>query len=217
MRPRQSFDSAIDCLHVVVDTSCARQPDNRLNDGKGVTRPVVDLARKQNLTRLCFLAIGDVDRDAADPHHAAASIDARRRRTGAPTQFAAWTSDAKLDLLRALAHRNALKVLAQRRRVLGMDERADVRRRYAKGLRVDAEDPVLALVPSPFVGRGIPVPRTHLTRRERETPPLFALQQPRGRSFKFGGAFGDMAFRQRVGLFELASLAVQLDEYLDFR
>src|SRR5579862_9029338 len=52
---------------------------------------------------------------------------------------------------------------------------------------------------------------------EASNAPLFALQQPRVRSFKFGGAFGDMALQHRVELFELASLAVQLDEYLDFR
>src|ERR1700691_3731291 len=112
MRSRQRSYTAFDRLDVFVDAFCARKPDDRLDDGECVTSSVIDLAREQTWASLSFLAVGDIDRDATDPHHAACSIDTCRSRTCAPTQFAGRTLDAKLDLLSALAHRYALNVRA---------------------------------------------------------------------------------------------------------
>ena len=38
-----------------------------------------------------------------------------------------------------------------------MDQRADIFRGYVETLWIDAEDPILSLVPAPLVGRGIPI------------------------------------------------------------
>ena len=69
---------------------------------------MVDLAREQRLALLGFLALGDVHRDAADPHDLAADVvEARRRRARAPAHLAVGTPHAKLGLMR-------LAVLQQR-------------------------------------------------------------------------------------------------------
>ncbi len=53
---------------------------------------MIDLAGEQCLTFLGLLAVGDVHGDAADPHHAARRIEARRRgaaSTSAPRRSGA--------------------------------------------------------------------------------------------------------------------------------
>ena len=108
-------------------------------------------------------------------------------------------------------------MLPQRRHILGMDQRADIFRRYVKGLWIDAEDPILSLIPAPLVGRRVPIPGPHLTRRKSKAPALFALQQSCVRGFQLRRAFSDVALQFQVELLQLASLAMKLDEYPYFR
>src|SRR5580704_2429656 len=103
MRSRQGLDAALNRPNVVVDIFCAREPDNRLDDGECVTSPMVNLARKQDLARLGFLAVGGIDRNTTDSYHAPHRINTRGSSTRAPAQFAARAPNTKLDLLRALS------------------------------------------------------------------------------------------------------------------
>ena len=79
--------------------------------------------------------------------------------------------------------------------------------------RLDAEDAMLALVPSPFVGDEVPIPRAHLAGGEREAAALLALREPGIRGFKLRRALRHAPLELRVQLLELAGLAVQLGEY----
>ena len=53
---------------IVSDSLRARQSHNGLDHGERVASAVIDLARQQILTRFRFLALSEVDGDAANAH-----------------------------------------------------------------------------------------------------------------------------------------------------
>ena len=150
MCTRQGFDAALDGLHVIFHAFCARKPDNGLNDGQRIARSMIDLTRKQDLTLVGFLAIGDIDGDAVDTHDLACIVDAGSRRSDAPAHIAIGPHHTELNLLRAGALRHTAGVLNERNPVFRMDQRPDVLDRDLKTNRIDAEYAVLALVPAPL-------------------------------------------------------------------
>ena len=81
-----------------------------------------------------------------------------------------------------------------------MDESANIIDTDLEAVRIDAEDTVLALVPSPFVGDEVPIPGSHLAGGEREARGLLGLHQARVRRLEFGSAFGDAALELRIQL-----------------
>ena len=176
VRQRQSLDAALHRSDIVVDALGARQSNDRLDDGERIAGAMIDLSRQQHLPFFGLLALGNVDGDAADPHHVAGCVDTRRGRAGAPAQLAIGAAHAEFDLLGAFALGHAPDHLPQRLPVIGVHKVADVVRRDLKILGLDAEDAVLALVPRPAIGRDVPFPRAHLARRQRQAAALLALQ-----------------------------------------
>src|SRR6185436_10522553 len=167
------------------------------------------------LPPLGFLALGDVGGDAADAHDTIGRIEARRRRPGTPTRAAVGAEHTELGLLRACALGHAAPDLLQAPSILGMNHGLDILQGRLEALPVHAKDAVLALVPSPFAGDEVPIPRAHLPGGERKTAALLALQQPRIRGFEFGRALGHATLEFRVQPLEVARLAIELGEYLD--
>ena len=96
-----------------------------------------------------------------------------------------------------------------------MDQGANVLGGDAEVLSVDAEDAVLAVVPKAIAGVAIPIPGAHVAGCERQASAFLALPQLRGRGLQLGGPGGNPLFQLRVHAFELARLAVKLDENLD--
>src|ERR1051326_1376078 len=101
---------------------------------------MVDLARQQRLALLGLLAVGDVHRHAADPHHAAGRIEAWRRGAEAPAHLAVRTLDAEFILRGLPLLEQLFDGKLQAVPVVRMNERADVLGRDREALPVDAED-----------------------------------------------------------------------------
>ena len=110
---------------------------------------------------------------------------------------------AELGLLRACTPRHALRDFFQRVPIVGMNESANVVGGDFELARLDAKDAVLPLVPAPFAGADVPVPRAHLTGGERQAAALLALDQPSIGGFELGGALGDAPLELRIELLEL--------------
>ena len=216
MGPRQRLDATLDRLDVIVDTLGARQPDDGLDHRKRVAGAMVDLAGEQHLALLGFLAVGDVDGNAADAQHLAGTVDSGGRRPYAPAYLPIGPQRAEFGLLRAGAFGHAVGELMQRQPVVGVNEPADSAGGDFETLRPHPEDAVLALVPTPFVGGEIPIPRTHLAGGERQAPTLLALRQPHVRCFELGGALRHVALEFRIQPLELPGLAEQFGEDPDF-
>ena len=82
-----------------------------------------------------------------------------------------------------------------------------------EGLRIDAEDAVLTLVPS-AVGLGeIPVPGAHLAGGERQVAALLALADLGRGGLELPRPLRDAGLELAVELLELAGLPVQLGEH----
>src|SRR5262249_59354241 len=90
---------------------------------------------------------------------------------------------------------------------LRVDQRTDVIDSEIEGRGIDAENPILAVVPSEVAGDRVPFPRSHLTGGERQAAAFLALHQPRGRGLELGGALGDAPLQLVVGLLELAGVS----------
>src|SRR6266568_2511654 len=101
MRASQRLDATLDRLHILLDAFRTGQPDDGLNDRERIPRAMVDLARQQDLTLVCLLAIGDIDRDAVDADSLARVIQTGGRRSDAPAHLAIGPHNAKFGLLRA--------------------------------------------------------------------------------------------------------------------
>jgi hypothetical protein len=87
--------------------------------------------------------------------------------------------------------------------------------RNHKGLRIDAKDPVLTLVPHPVAADPVPIPRSHISGRNRQTAALLALQQTRRGGFEFSGTGSHPFFQFGIEALQLSGFAVQLGENLD--
>ena len=131
---------------------------------------MIDLARQQGLALLDLLAVGDVDGDAADAHDPAGGIDAGGSRSDAPARLAIAAEHAKLGLLRARAFGQALDAPSKGSPIVGVDQAANILRSDPEFPRVNSEDAILALVPSPFVAADFPIPRAHLAGGKRHEP-----------------------------------------------
>src|SRR4051794_29111939 len=103
---------------------------------------MVDLAGEQGLSFLGDLSVGDVDRHAADPRHAAGAVEAWRGGSDAPADVAAGPLDAEFVLRRLAVLEQMLEGFLQPLPVFRMDERADVFRGDAEMLAVDAKNAV---------------------------------------------------------------------------
>src|SRR5262249_11282788 len=147
---RQCFDATLDRMHVIFHVLCARQPDNGLNDGKRVARPMVNLPRQQHLALVGFFAIGNIDGDAVDTDDLADIIEACSGRSDAPTNFATPPHHAEFGLLGAGALRHASGNPNEKNPVLRMDQRPDVLDRDFETNWIYPEYAVLALVPTPL-------------------------------------------------------------------
>src|SRR5262249_56245877 len=77
---------------------------------------------------------------------------------------------------------------------------------------IDAEYPILPVVPHEVAVDGIPFPGSHLTGGERQAAALFALHQPRGRGLQFRRSLRDATLELLVERFELPGLAIELGE-----
>jgi hypothetical protein len=212
VRARQGLDAAINGGDIGIERVRLGKPDDRLDEGERVLRAMIDLPRKQRLPILGVLALGDVDRHPAQAHDLARLVGAGRRCADAPAKLATGPSHPELDLVRAGLAQKVAESLLQQAQVLGGDEGRDVIEVDDEGLRVDAEDAVLPLVPA-AIGLGeVPVPGAHLAGRQCEVAPLLALADLcRGR-LQLPGSFGDARFQLAIELLELAGLPVQLGE-----
>src|SRR6185312_2152430 len=162
------------------------------------------------LALLGFLALGDVDGDAADAHDAALRVDAGSGAAGAPARLAVRPDDAEFGLLGARILRYAIDHLVQRFPVLRVHELADAVGGDGEAVRVEAENAILALVPFQFLVADRPFPGAHLTGGERQAAALLALQEPRVRGFELRGPLGDAALELDIHFLELPGLAEQL-------
>src|SRR5919201_5110497 len=96
-----------------------------------------------------------------------------------------------------------------------MKKRPDILGRDRERVRIDAEDPALALVPHAFAARKVPVPRAHLSGGERKRAAPLALPESRRRSLELRSTVGDAVLQLPIELLELARLAVKLGKNLD--
>ena len=173
---------------------------------------MVDLARQQRLALFSLLAVGDVDGHAADAHDVVSGVDARHRRSDTPAQLAVRPADAKFALKARRVGRRRLDRVLQMLPVLGVDERPDIVDGEVEARGIDAEDPILPIVPHEVAVDGIPFPRSHLTGGQRQAATLFALHQPRGRGLQFRRSLRDATLELLVELFELPGFAIELGE-----
>src|SRR5215472_1902042 len=204
-------------MHVIFHALCARQPDNGLNDGKRVARPMVDFPRQQHLALVGFFAIGNIDGDAVDTDDLAGIVEAGSGRSDTPSNFATRPHYAEFGLLGAGALRHASGNPNERDPVFRMDQRPDVLDRDFETTLVYPEYAVLALVPTPLFADQVPIPRAHLTGGKREAATLLRLFELHVRSFKLGRALCHVAFKLQVHSLKFAGLAEQLGEYPHFR
>src|SRR5215475_3621696 len=101
--------------------------------------------------------------------------------------------------------------------ILGMDQCPDIIDSQIETCRIDAENPVLPVVPyEPAVDR-VPFPGSHLAGGQRQAAPFFALQEPRGRGLKFRGSLRNATLELLIELLELSRFAIELSENLDLR
>src|SRR6202008_388072 len=145
------------------------------------------LAREQVLALFGAFALGDVDGHAADPHDAAMPVGAGGRRADAPPFLAIRSLDPEPRLIGAHAAVEMCYRLLQLLGIVGMQELPDIVRRDHEGLRFDAEDPVLAVVPHPVAIDPVPIPRSHLAGGNRHAAALLALDELGGRALELGG------------------------------
>ena len=99
MNPGQRADPALHRLNVGGDILGPRQTNNRLRQRQRILGAVVDFPCEQILTLLGALALGDVNRYAADADDPAALVDGRRRRPDAPAHLAVRSNDSKFGLV----------------------------------------------------------------------------------------------------------------------
>ena len=85
--------------------------------------------------------------------------------------------------------------------------------RYLEACRIDAENPVLTVVPDDIAVDRIPLPGTHLACCQREAAALLALHQPGAGRFQFLGPLRHAAFELLVELLELPRFAIELGEH----
>jgi hypothetical protein len=119
---------------------------------------MIHLAGEQRLAFLGLLAVGDVDRDAADPRDPSGGIDARRRGPEAPADLAVGALDAELALRGLVVPEQPVRGMLHLLPVVRMDQRAHVLWRDRELIAIDAEDAVLAVVPQAIAGVVAPVP-----------------------------------------------------------
>src|SRR5579863_5973725 len=97
--------------------------------------------------------------------------------------------------------------MQQRLNTYGIDDEA---------LRIDPENPELALIPHPVAADPVPVPGTHLSRGQSKAPALLAFKKPGIGLFQFAGALAHPILEVGVEPLQLPCLAVELGEYPDF-
>src|SRR6516162_4264099 len=108
-----------------------------------------------------------------------------------PPHAAIGMPDTELGLIGAGVLSRLPDHLPDRIPVVAMDDSLEVRRSDLERFLVDPEDRLLPLVPDAIAVREIPVPRSHLSRRQREIAALFAVPKLPGRLLQRGGAVRD--------------------------
>ena len=128
---------------------------------------MVDLTCQQHLALFRFLAIGDVDRHAADADDIVGNVDACDRGSDAPAHLAVRAAYAKFALHGRRVRRGRLDRILHMLPVIWVDQRAKIVDRNLEILRVHAENPVLPVVPGEAAIDRIPLPGSHLAGGKR--------------------------------------------------
>ena len=105
--------------------------------------------------------------------------------------------------------------LAQRLDVVRMQQRLDIGRGHLEARRIDAENPILAIVPHPVAVDPVPIPGPHLAGRDRHAAPLLAFDELGGRSLELRRARAHAVFQLGIEALQLPGLAIELGENLD--
>ena len=208
-------DAALDRLGVAVDRLGIGQAHDRLSDSQDIAGAMVDFAREQHLVFFRLPALGDVDRDAAEPREPAGAVAMAGSDTDAPANLAVRTADAEFgpDRLLALGDRGERRF--QPRQVVRMDEAPQPGNAEVDRARCDAEDAVLTFIEGATAVAAIPVPGPHLAGGERQAAELLGLQQTRVGGFELGGPRRDAPFQLAVERLELARFPVKFGEHPD--
>src|SRR5437588_1741334 len=96
-----------------------------------------------------------------------------------------------------------------------MEYALNIARRQFEAAGSDPDNLILALVPQTVAVDPIPVPRSHLSRGDRQAAALFAFHETGVRFLQFGGAGANAVFEFEIEPLQLAGLAVELGEHLD--
>ena len=99
--------------------------------------------------------------------------------------------------------------------IVRMEHGLDIGRRQLEAGGIDAENLILAFVPHPVAIDPVPVPGSHLSGGDRQTPALLAFQQPRVGFFQLRGAGANPVLEFDVEPLQLTGLAIEFGEHLD--
>src|SRR5215831_10620545 len=156
MRARQRTDPSFNGADIVLQTAGACQPHDGLRQRQRVLGAMVNFPGQKILSFLRASAFGDVDGDSAQTHHAAALVDRCGRRASAPALLAVRPDDAKLRFTGARAALEMADRLAQPADIVPVEQFLDVAGGHLEIPGIDAENPVLPLVPYPVAIDPVP-------------------------------------------------------------
>src|SRR5262249_42442397 len=157
-----------------------------------------------DLALLGLLALGDVDRHAADAHDVIGGIDAGDRGANAPAGLAVRAAHPEFGLEGRARLSGRLHRILQMLPVLRVDQLLDVLNGDLEARGVAPENPVLPVVPHEGAADRIKLPGAHLAGGQRQAAALLALHQPGARSLQLAGSLGNTALELAVELLELS-------------
>src|SRR5229473_7862610 len=96
-----------------------------------------------------------------------------------------------------------------------MKQRLNVCRGHHKSLRIDSKDTELSFVPHPVAVDPIPIPRTHLSRCDRQATTLLAFEKPGVGFLKLRRAGANAVLELSIKPLQLPGLAIQFGEHPD--
>src|SRR4029453_2136135 len=158
MRVREGFDPAFHRGDIGIDAVRLGEPQDRLNHGKYVSCPVIDLAGEESLPLLRPLPVGDVGRDAADPNNAVLVIDSGDCGADAPSDLAVWTVHAKFGLVGTRVKDALRPGMGQPLPIVGVEKSPDSFGGNLEVVGVHPENAAMAFVPHTFATCEIPIP-----------------------------------------------------------